>query len=65
MSAYESADEMRRKQLAQHNVRTKAETHPEELDDEDLKTLDGAITSKLMSEGKLAHLGLGRPRGRR
>ena len=62
MSTYESADEIRRRQLAEHAVRTKAAEHPDQLDDEDLKILPGDLTAELMAAGSLKHLGLVRRR---
>jgi hypothetical protein len=59
VSTYQSADEIRSRQLAEHNVRTKAAEHPDQLDDEDLKILPGDLTAELMAAGSLKHLGLG------
>jgi hypothetical protein len=65
-SGYTTVDAILAKQLAETTVIAKAEADPHSLTEEDLLVLPGDVTSKLMSAGQLAHLGLGRRRhGRR
>jgi hypothetical protein len=59
---YDSVDQIRQRAVAEHAVVTKAETAPQTLTDEDLATLPGEITARLMRDGKLTHLGLGASR---
>ena len=57
-----SAADILGRQIAEHEVTAKAASDPAALTDDDLRVLPGDVTARLMSEGKLAHLGLGAAR---
>jgi hypothetical protein len=61
-SHWPTAQEILDRNQAVAAAEVRAAEDPSTLTDDDLKILPGEITSRLMTEGKLAHLGLGRPR---
>ena len=64
-TAYESADEIRRRQARNYEAEQKADADPRSLTDEDIPNLSGTTISRLMEAGALGHLGLGGRRSRR
>jgi len=65
MATYMTTEQILERNLAVAAAEAKAASAPESLTDEDLGILPGEVSSKLMSEGKLRHLGLGQPRSSR
>ena len=61
---YDSVEQILARQVAEHEVVTKAADDPASLTDDDLRVLPGEITARLMAAGQLAHLGLGAARRR-
>jgi hypothetical protein len=62
---YDSVPQILDKQAREAEAVAKA-ANPADLTDADLAVLPGEMAAELMREGKLAHLGFGRPhRGRR
>jgi hypothetical protein len=62
MATYMTAEQIQERNLAIATVIAKAASAPESLTDEDLSILPGEVSSRLMSEGKLKHLGIGQPK---
>jgi hypothetical protein len=65
VSTYQSADEIRRRQVDHHAAEAKAAADPHSLTDEDIPNLSDTTVADLMAKGHLSHLGLPAKRNRR
>lgn len=62
MATYLTTEQILERGRAVAAAEAKAASQPETLTIEEVNTLPGEVTSKLARDGKLVHLGFGRPK---